>query len=440
LGWQVSSAASHEEAVARLQRPASELPDVLILNRASQDANMATAVTALRTALKAHPCQIVVMTSTFEHAALVGTAEAALVDAFLTRPVTTSTLYNAVIAARSKAGDVPAASARASGDALAGIRLLVVDDSEINRDVAQRILSREGAEVRLAEDGQAAIDWLLDHPSEIDLVLMDVQMPVLDGITACTMLRALPQFAALPIVALTAGAFSEQHEAARAAGMSDFIAKPFDIPLTIATILRLCRCAPAAPPAVIDVAQGVILWEDMGTYSVYLRKFEASYHDAPAVLQAALAGGEHQQGAAFAHKLAGAAANVALPALARQALDVERCFAGEGAPGSALAALQGELARALAEIARIAPVPCASSEAPLRSDIDVHVLLGALLAALHTDNPAPALPLLAQLRQAVAAADCAEIEHAVQQYDFRQAERATRALAARVAQTTVAAP
>jgi CheY-like chemotaxis protein len=114
-----------------------------------------------------------------------------------------------------------------------------VDDSEINREVARRILADQGAEVALADDGSAALAWLEQHGDAVDLVLMDVQMPVMDGIEATRRLRALPRFAHLPIVALTAGAFQSHHDAARAAGMSHFITKPFDIPLTIALIRRL---------------------------------------------------------------------------------------------------------------------------------------------------------------------------------------------------------
>ena len=84
-----------------------------------------------------------------------------------------------------------------------------VDDSEINREVAQRIFVGEGAQVALANDGRAALEWLQANSDQVDIVLMDVQMPVLNGYDATRQIRRMPAFAALSIVALTAGAFKK---------------------------------------------------------------------------------------------------------------------------------------------------------------------------------------------------------------------------------------
>ena len=126
-------------------------------------------------------------------------------------------------------------------DGLSGVQILVVDDSDINLDVARRILSGQGALVSSVVNGQEAIDWLLSHTKEVDLVLMDIQMPVMDGMEATRQLRRLPQFTDLPIVALTAGAFKSQHSAALAAGMTHIVGKPFDAQALIALIQRLRR-------------------------------------------------------------------------------------------------------------------------------------------------------------------------------------------------------
>ena len=112
--------------------------------------------------------------------------------------------------------------------ALLGVRLLVVDDSAVNLDVAKRILELAGAQVRLANDGQEAFDCLRTEPTAFDAVLMDVQMPVLDGHEATRRIRSELGLADLPIIALTAGALSSERHRAMAAGMNDFITKPFD--------------------------------------------------------------------------------------------------------------------------------------------------------------------------------------------------------------------
>ena len=133
----------------------------------------------------------------------------------------------------------------ASGErTLLGIRVLAVDDSDINLDVAKRILELHGARVWLASNGQEAFERLQLEPSGFDVVLMDVQMPVLDGHAATRRIRLELGLTELPIIALTAGALSSERPKAIAAGMSDFITKPFDPQTLIQCVLR--RVLPAA--------------------------------------------------------------------------------------------------------------------------------------------------------------------------------------------------
>ena len=111
---------------------------------------------------------------------------------------------------------------------LHGVRVLVVDDSDINREVAQKILSREGAIVELARDGHEALAKLSEPAAIFDAVLMDVQMPLMDGHEATRRIRHELGLATLPVIALTAGALVSERARAYEAGMSDFVSKPFD--------------------------------------------------------------------------------------------------------------------------------------------------------------------------------------------------------------------
>ena len=122
---------------------------------------------------------------------------------------------------------------------LQGLRILVVDDSDINRDVARRILESEGASIILAENGLQAVDCLERRPQSVDLVLMDIQMPVLDGREATRRIRRDLSLTTLPIIALTAGALGSERQCALDAGMTDFITKPFD---AAALVLRILQC------------------------------------------------------------------------------------------------------------------------------------------------------------------------------------------------------
>jgi CheY-like chemotaxis protein len=135
-----------------------------------------------------------------------------------------------------------ASQQRSSADngerALRGVRVLVVDDSDINLEVTRRILELEGAEVRLASNGQDAFDCLRAGPRDIDVVLMDVQMPVLDGHDATRKIRLELGLVDLPIIALTAGALSSERKRAADAGMDSFIVKPFGAEALVRSILR----------------------------------------------------------------------------------------------------------------------------------------------------------------------------------------------------------
>jgi PAS domain S-box-containing protein len=126
---------------------------------------------------------------------------------------------------------------------LRAVRMMIVDDSDINRDIAQRIFEGEGARVTLADDGRHALQWLQQHPRQIDIVLMDLQMPVMDGYQATRLIHATPALGNLPVIALTAGAFRTQEQAARDAGMLGFLSKPFNVDVAVELI-----CSLIAPP------------------------------------------------------------------------------------------------------------------------------------------------------------------------------------------------
>jgi PAS domain S-box-containing protein len=129
------------------------------------------------------------------------------------------------------------------GPSLQGVRVLVADDSDINLEVARRVLELEGAQVSLALHGQEAIDQLVAEPEAFDLVLLDLQMPVLDGFDTCRRIRSGLGLKELPIIALSASTLSSEMDLAKRAGMNDFVSKPFDVPRLVACISRwVPRC------------------------------------------------------------------------------------------------------------------------------------------------------------------------------------------------------
>ncbi len=119
---------------------------------------------------------------------------------------------------------------------LEGARVLLVEDNEINQQVAMEILADAGLIVSLANNGQEAVDAV--EANRFDAVLMDVQMPVMDGYTATRTIRRDPRFKDLPIIAMTAHAMAGDQEKSTAAGMNDHVTKPIDPEQLFATLAR----------------------------------------------------------------------------------------------------------------------------------------------------------------------------------------------------------
>ncbi len=136
-------------------------------------------------------------------------------------------------------GTVPAPEA--TRPALHGLRVLLVEDNKTNRLLATRLLEKLQASVRSAGDGEQALAVLDAEPGEFDLVLMDIQMPVMDGIEATSRLRADPRFARLPIVALTADAMPQDRARCLEVGMDDYLSKPIDFSQLATTLQRFIK-------------------------------------------------------------------------------------------------------------------------------------------------------------------------------------------------------
>ncbi|MGI9133734.1 MAG: response regulator, partial [Rhodoferax sp.] len=172
-------------------------------------------------------------------------SERARLDGFLVKPVTASMLYDGVMEARAAMAQAASGMAQAAAaepaakpKRLDGLRLLVVEDNKINQLVAKGLLGQEGAVVTLADNGQLGVQALNDAPEYFDLVLMDVQMPVMDGFEATRIIRQTLALADLPVIAMTANAMASDREACLAAGMNDHVGKPFEIDHLVATVLH----------------------------------------------------------------------------------------------------------------------------------------------------------------------------------------------------------
>lgn len=159
----------------------------------------------------------------------------------LLKPLTPSMLYDAVAAAHLGPTSPPVRVRVPDRQPLAGLRLLVVEDNPANQRVAQALLSTQGAQVSLVSTGSAGVEAVRMSTTPFDAVLMDLQMPDLDGYAATRLIRALPQGARLPIIAMTANAMTSDREACLEAGMNEHVGKPFELQQLVSVILRFTR-------------------------------------------------------------------------------------------------------------------------------------------------------------------------------------------------------
>src|SRR5438046_2205311 len=134
---------------------------------------------------------------------------------------------------------------------LRGARILLTEDNDINQQIAIELLEGTGATVTVANNGREALDLLSNgpQPSRFDVVLMDLQMPEMDGYQATAKLRSDARFAALPIIAMTAHATIEERQRCLAAGMNDHISKPIDPEMLFETLGRFCKPSPSSAVA-----------------------------------------------------------------------------------------------------------------------------------------------------------------------------------------------
>jgi PAS domain S-box-containing protein len=265
----------------------------------------------------------------------------------LTKPVTPSTLFDAcgkalgiapMIAGR---GAQRAARQLDQRAVLRGARLLLVEDNAINREVALDLLNGAGALVRVAGDGREALEMLSRH--EFDGVLMDCQMPVMDGFAAARAIRAQPALHDLPVIAMTASAMVGDREKVLAAGMNDHIAKPINVDEMFATLARWVRpgrgaaaspppagpSAGAALPALPGIDPGSAL-ADLDTnpalYRRLLRRFADQQRDFAARFAAARAAGDRAAAARLVHDLQGLAGTLGMPMLRQAASVLEQAW------------------------------------------------------------------------------------------------------------------
>jgi signal transduction histidine kinase/DNA-binding response OmpR family regulator/HAMP domain-containing protein len=287
-----------------------------------------------------HPPPTVLMLTAFGRDEVERRLAAAQLNAAatLTKPVTPSTLLDTCLRALHLPGQQARRAERRHEtynnpvDTLAGAHILLVEDNPINQELACDMLSSAGVVLRIAENGQEALDWI--ERERFDLVLMDCQMPVMDGYAATRALRQQPQWRDLPVVAMTANAMVGDREKVLAAGMNDHIAKPINIDELFATLARWIRHAAAKPAQARLDANGA--QEGMGgkqaLYERLARMFVEREADFRERFAAARAAADTEGAVRLAHDLKSEAATLGATVLSEAAAALERACSEHAGP------------------------------------------------------------------------------------------------------------
>jgi two-component system, sensor histidine kinase and response regulator len=299
-----------------------------------------------------HVPQIVMVTA-FGREEVRVQAEEMGIKGYLLKPVSASLLFDTLMdvfglaeAEGGRSRRMKEAEDVLSSDA-SGIRILLVEDNEVNQQVATELLESVGASVRIANHGGEAVRILTEgnQPPPFDIVFMDLQMPEMDGFTATKLLRAQPQLQGLPIIAMTAHALVEERQRCLEAGMNDHVSKPIDPDALFATLMRWAKPRQAQDEGIkarpVRAADDVILPEIDGVdvagglkrvagnkrlYRDLLLQFAAKQGDANAQISVAIESGDRKLAERIAHTVKGVAGNIGIGQVSTAAEKLERAI------------------------------------------------------------------------------------------------------------------
>ncbi|GAB7081351.1 hybrid sensor histidine kinase/response regulator [Megalodesulfovibrio paquesii] len=356
------TAVSGEKALEMI-REAAEPYDLILLDWKMPRLNGLETARRIKQDLKLDRTPIVCMVTAYGREDLLSQSESAVLDAFLHKPVNQSLLFDTIMSLFGRtahlltapAPEAPGAQEQGRAE-LAGARVLLVEDNAINQEVAIEWLCTAGIVVTAAENGRMALELLQARGRDaFDAVLMDVQMPEMDGFEATRRIRALEAFHTLPVIAMTAHALKGDRERCLGAGMDDYLTKPIDPGALFATLGKWISLRKGREEALVPASQtpqpvppvfpstgatglealpaelpGIVL--DTGLYranrntALYLRllrSFARDYADAAARLRRELEAGQSDEARRLVHSIKGVAGNIGALTLSDAAAVVE---------------------------------------------------------------------------------------------------------------------
>ena len=345
FSFRVDEAANADELFRQMDTAQDDY-DLMVLDWLMPGMKGNEVATRIKTEIRPQTDPHIVMISGFSSGDVLEKPGGEYIDQFLTKPVSPSHLFDAVMAAfgietgRTKAAHTHGQFDVESLRSVQGAEILLVEDNEINQQVASELLEQAGFCIDIASHGQEAIDMLNEKTYEC--VLMDLQMPVMDGFTATSKLREDERFKELPILAMTANATMEDRQNTLAHGMNDHIAKPISPHLLFEALLKWIpggeRELPVSyqqagdkidEPEIpdlpgIDTEAGVArMGGSVKSYLRLLEKFADNQADAIAEITRSVDQSDGETAVRLAHTLKGVSGSIGADTLQQVAAEVE---------------------------------------------------------------------------------------------------------------------
>ncbi|WP_202416543.1 hybrid sensor histidine kinase/response regulator [Duganella qianjiadongensis] len=460
MGFEVQTAVSGAEALAMVRVAAlSDVPfEVVLLDWQMGALSGVDTAGAIRALALAQPPRLLMVTD-YGREEVIQQAHSAGFDDVLIKPVSASVLFNTLIRLLGGVVDdsaqarVAPLSVLAALGTIRGARVLLAEDNELNQQVAAELLMDAGLQVDIAVNGVEAL--AMAQRGSYELVLMDMQMPEMDGIAATRAIRALPALAGLPVVAMTANAMQADRELCMQAGMVDYIVKPIEPDELWRVLLRWIPVrtqaadAPVAEPAVeyaapeqtplaaiegLDMVGG--LRRVMGKQARYvhmLRAFAGNQANAVQQIRDQLEAGDRAGAERTAHTLKGLAGNIGADALQLLADAIEYALTPAQAGASRAAVLAQQLEPQLAQLAQVlagqiraieSALPAEAASAAVQYTPARRKQLVSELKTLLADDDARSAHLLDEHKTLFAAEfpqQFAALEQAIREFDMERA-------------------
>ena len=293
MGLEVMAAASGEAALDCIQQQGAVGKPFELLLIDWQLSGIDGVETARRIKELNIPAAHMVMVTGYDTDSLLPLATTVGIDQVLLKPVNPAKLAEALMSFYVEASQASGLATEPQGQnllelvsAIAGSHILLVEDNEINQLVATELLAEGNVKVEVANNGKEALDMILARPTHWDVVLMDMQMPVMDGVTATIEVRKTISAEQLPIVAMTANAMEQDKEKCMTAGMQDFVTKPIDPDVLWETLLRVIRPKTTSlEPAALTTISPVVSDVKAAAVSVASAGLTQSSASAPIVVE-----------------------------------------------------------------------------------------------------------------------------------------------------------